>query len=204
MKVKIATSLLHIKVRCCAQHHACITKSSKEPCSNMAPYSILSLAWLLFASTVTALMGFEGDAYSPLCAHGCLGAFSAPMLTCSTPDDPISGMMVLNMMTRPECFAENEPYLTSMAYCIGQECAPFRLTSLQLETFWATQATGDTKVPPKWGYAQTLAKVTEPPTDYLMSGMDSMLHRTMLANQSTMTLQKNTLYSVGYESRLEG
>jgi hypothetical protein len=116
----------------------------------------------------------------------------------------MTGMMALNMMTWPECFASNEPYLTSMAFCVEQECSEFRYTFLQLETFWATQATGDPKVPPKWSYTEALSKVTQPPTETLVSGMDSMLNRTMLANQSTMSLQRNTLYSVGYEGRLEG
>ncbi|KAF2680310.1 hypothetical protein K458DRAFT_434425 [Lentithecium fluviatile CBS 122367] len=53
-------------------------------------------------------------------------------------------------------------------------------------------------------YSDALAMDTEPPTKYLVSSMSSVLNETMLANQSTMALQKSTLYSVGYEGRLEG
>lgn len=41
----------------------------------------------------------------------------------------------------------------------------------------------------------------DPPTRVLANG--EILNYTALANTSVMTLQKNTLYSVGYESRLE-
>ena len=170
----------------------------------MSPGVIRSLVWLLSASSATALAGFEGDQYFPLCAHGCLRACSAPMLTCSTPDEPTTGMMSLNMMTKPSCFATNDPYLSSLAYCVSQECAPFRYSSLQLETFWSEKATGDAMVPPKISYSDALAMVTEPPTKFLVSRMTSLLNETMLANQSTMALQKSTLYSVGYESRTHG
>jgi len=59
-------------------------------------------------------------------------------------------------------------------------------------------------VPPKISYSDALAMVTEPPTKFLVSRMTSLLNETMLANQSTMALQKSTLYSVGYESRTHG
>lgn len=164
---------------------------------------ILSL-WLFLASTVFALTGFEGESYYPLCAHGCLRAFSTVLLTCSTPDDPITGMMVINVNTRPSCYAGNDVYLTSLAYCVSQQCAREHLSTLQLETFWAKYATGGLTVPAKWSYTEALMKVTEPPTEYLVSKSTTVLNATLLANETVMTLQKNTLYSVQYEGMLEG
>jgi hypothetical protein len=91
-----------------------------------------------------------------------------------------------------------------LAYCVSQECASFHYSSLQLETFWSEEATGDAMIPPKMSYSDALAMVTEPPTKVLVSSMASVLNETMLANQSTMALQRSTLYSVGYEGRLQG
>lgn len=107
----------------------------------------LFTTFLLLAGLTSALSGFEGDEYYPLCAHGCLRAFSIPLLSCSAPDHPITGMMVINVNTWPSCFASDEAYLTSLAWCVHDQCASFDLSTLELEIFWANKATGDPTVP---------------------------------------------------------
>lgn len=159
---------------------------------------------LFLVNTPSAFKGFEVDSYYPLCAHGCLRAFSAVLQPCSTPDDPITGMMVINTATRPACYAGSEPYLTSLAFCVKEECTSSNLSILQLEKFWAAYTTGDPKVPTKWSYMESLMRVTKPPTEYLSNNQTTVLNYTMLANHSVMMLQKSTLYSVEYESVLEG
>ena len=75
-------------------------------------------------------------------------------------------------MTSPECRADNEPFLASLAWCIKSKCEEVdeRLTTSEIEEFWERTSTGDPKVKPHWSYTQALANVSEPPTVELGHG----------------------------------
>ena len=64
----------------------------------------------------------------------------------------------------PDSFATDEPYLTTLAYCIQQRCQDEDLGLL--ENFWKTKITLNNNEPPfpKWSYQETLATFESAPT----------------------------------------
>jgi hypothetical protein len=170
----------------------------------------------LLTSHVFALSGYDDKYtnYDPLCANACLRVFTAPMLSCSDMSNMNMDMMALSMYTFPACYAQDDHYLTSMAYCLNTKCPARNLTPAQaiwfssdrvsdakLTWFWENRITGDHNVVPKWTYAEALAQVTELPTQ-VVSGTET-LNFTGLANDTTWIYQAGTLWSVYREGVIE-
>lgn len=152
--------------------------------------------------------------YDPLCAHACLRVFTSPMLSCSDMSNMDMDMMALSMYTWPECFANDDNYLKSMAYCMHTRCPPKnlpleqrrwfandRISDAKLVWFWENRMTGNPSVIPKWTYGEALARVTEPPTRVL--DPSDTLNYTALANDTAWTVQAGTLWSVYREGVIE-
>src|SRR5512142_623439 len=131
--------------------------------------STLGPAWLLATSVAGEgeLTGFPANPYDPYCGMACLRSLSSLMLDCSNHEGEMLGMM--EMMTSSECWANNEPYLTSLAWCMKTKCAEANVPVYKLEKFWETDGTGQTSagvkvVPAKWSYAEALTHIAKPPT----------------------------------------
>ncbi|KAL8752683.1 MAG: hypothetical protein Q9184_005656, partial [Pyrenodesmia sp. 2 TL-2023] len=125
------------------------------------------------------LIGYGISMYQPLCAYTCRDVISSSMLECSEHMHMSEGMhMGMGSSTSPECFATDDAFLGSLAYCISTKChnAPV----WQLEKYWSMNVAG--KQPnqplPKATYQQTLANITATPNDTLFKGED--LKRTMI------------------------
>ena len=77
-------------------------------------------SWLLATSVAAsvpfqgALNGFPANPYDPFCAMSCLRSLYDLTLSCSSTGDTI-GMVTFT--TSSACWAENTPYLTSLAWC---------------------------------------------------------------------------------------
>ncbi|KAL6718738.1 hypothetical protein ACLMJK_002972 [Lecanora helva] len=115
------------------------------------------------------------------------------------------GMM--DQMTSSACWAENTPYLTSLAWCMHIQCAESNISLSKFEAFWENQATGQSNagqigVPPKWSYAEALANVPSPPTIQLSPEATS-LNDTSLVSPRVYQQQWNVLTSVQRETVLE-
>jgi hypothetical protein len=123
-------------------------------------------------------------------------------------------MMALNMNTWPDCYAKDQYYMMSMAYCLSTRCPAKNLTLAQsrwfasdkvtdatITWFWENRITGDHSVVPIWTYSEALARVTEPPTR-VVSGSDT-LNYTGLPNDTVWIEQAGTLWSVYREGALE-
>jgi hypothetical protein len=176
---------------------------------------IAALATTAAACTSKGLTGFPALTWNPLCASACLRSLSSLHLSCTGESEMVGMVMV---MTTTECYAENEAFLTSLAWCVNVECADGDYSSVLLEYFWDEQATGQKSagqaaVPAKWTYAEALSHVTSPPTFQLLQS-DTHLNRTSLVPPETYRAQLNVLSSVqeetirengyGYEPRLQG
>jgi hypothetical protein len=177
--------------------------------------SVLSLAGLL-SGLALALSGYNDKYtnYNLMCANACLRIFTAPMLQCSDMNNMDMDMMALNMYTWPDCYAKDEHYMMSMAYCLSTKCPATNLTSAQskwfasdrigdatITWFWENRITGDHNVIPEWTYSQALARVTEPPTRVVSSS--DTLNFTGLANDTIWIEQAGTLWSVYREGLIE-
>lgn len=131
------------------------------------------------------LIGFGIKMYDPVCAYTC--SRSVPkMLDC--PDNEqhegmdMSSMDMMEMMApSPECLASNEPYLTSLAWCISTHCP--RVDVWELERWWINNVAGKLvgQPKPKISYQEALAQIEEPPTNVI--GEHDMLNRTVLIDE---------------------
>ena len=65
-------------------------------------------------------------------------------------------------MTSPDCYASDDAFLTSLAYCFKVNCP--NLPLWQLEQYWADAASGVPAVPPKWSYQTALDHVNGTPS----------------------------------------
>ncbi|KJX97872.1 ferric reductase transmembrane component 4 like protein [Zymoseptoria brevis] len=124
--------------------------------------------------------------YKPPCAFACRDAFAGYMLECSTDASPhhskrMSMGSMSGMLTTPECYATDDAFLQSMAYCISTHCSDIPIW--RLEKWWATRLTGrGANLPqPRQAYSATLAHVTTPPNSTIAKG--GFLNQTGLVDE---------------------
>lgn len=149
--------------------------------------------------------GLPANPYDPYCAMACLRSFSSLTLSCSEMSGETVGMM--EMVTPSSCWAINEPYLESLAYCMHEKCAEDDIKNSKLEHFWETETTGQSQagqagVAPKWSYSDALAQVNSVPRHQVATD-DTWLNVTSLVNPSIYTAQWNILVSVQQETARE-
>ncbi|KAF2687480.1 ferric reductase-like protein transmembrane component 4 [Lentithecium fluviatile CBS 122367] len=130
------------------------------------------------------LIGYGIEMYNPLCAYSCRAVFSMSALNCSTMMgmEGMEGMADMAMAeTSPECYATDDAFLQSMAYCISAKCTD--LSKWKLEKYWKDNIVGTAPVQPdpKSTYQETLSNITSPPTEAMTSG--DALNKTMLVDE---------------------
>ncbi|CAI6332360.1 unnamed protein product [Periconia digitata] len=159
----------------------------------------LSLAFLAFTGTASAMIGYGIEMYKPNCAFACRNSMSSVMLSCSDMD--MAGGHHGHggaMPTSPECYAEDEPWLTSLAYCINETCDD-TVAPWVLEKYWFDQCTGDkTGVQPKWTYQQSLEQLQNKsaPTKKIGDlGEHDILDSTMLYDDFLWESFRGTLWA---------
>lgn len=162
------------------------------------------------ASVCSASIGLTGiDTFNdhPLCATACYGALSSYRLDCSViHGDEDDHHVHVHVMTSPECRADHEPFLTSLAYCIKTKCHEVgeHLTTSEIEEFWERTTTGDPAVQPRWSYRQALANVTEIPT--MVLGHGGTITETVVPPEfwSVLYGTYSTLYQEGWNMNVFG
>lgn len=117
------------------------------------------------------VFGLREQIYKPRCAHSCLEAVEVSTLECTSN---------LTHTTSPSCFATDNSYLQTLAYCVTQRC--HEKTDL-LEHFWANYVVGwqVTSPVPKYDY-ETAVHLAGVPTDVVPSG--KMLDKVYVVSQS--------------------
>ena len=123
------------------------------------------------------LIGYGISMYNPLCAFACRDVLSTSMLNCSVPMDTSDMGMDMGSATSPECYATDDAFLQSLAYCISTHCRDAAVWDL--ERYWSANAPGTerTQPSPKASYQQTLANIDTEPTGTIVIGED--LNKTM-------------------------
>ncbi|KAK3299525.1 uncharacterized protein B0H64DRAFT_337564 [Chaetomium fimeti] len=132
-------------------------------------------------------IGLGQAQYAPVtCAYACRSSMGSWMLDCGHGDhgddshhgdhgggdsDMSSGHM-MSMMPTPECYATNDPFLMSLAWCIKTHC-PGDLTISQLEEFWEMNVAGrnEEQPLPKYSYQDALDRITATPTTVYNSSL---------------------------------
>ena len=130
------------------------------------------------------LIGYGITMYKPNCAFSCRAAISSATLECSTMMEMEGMEMDMEDMmyeTSPDCYATDDAFLQTMAYCISSKCED--VSKWELEKYWQANIPGSKAVQPvpKWTYQQALEKVTSPPNEAMASGGE--LNQTMLVNE---------------------
>lgn len=127
------------------------------------------------------LIGYGISMYNPPCAFACRDVLSTSTLNCSEPVDMSHGMgmdMGMESETSPECYATDDAFLSTLAYCMDTHCQ--NLAVWKLEEYWNMNVAGRSsdQPKPKMTYQQSLANINTEPTDVLIIG--EQLNLTML------------------------
>jgi len=163
----------------------------------------LALCALPCRAAVEGLRGLTMPTEDPACAFACTGSLAGFALACSTEDHGDHGGGHGHgspVMTMPSCRAVDEPYLTTVAWCMSTKCADFAVPISRLEEVWELEITGDPSVPAKWSYTEALLHVDRPPTRTLVDG--DQLNLTSLAPASWQ-VSYNTATVMDHESRTQ-
>lgn len=164
---------------------------------------LLAPALARAANVGSGLIGYYFDPYRPPCAHACVRSLTSYMLSCSSHGDEGSSHGHHGSgMTSPECRANDTAWLTTLAWCVNEKCAPYDEKTSVLEAFWEDQSTQDPAVSPKWDYGTAYHEIADRPTRELTPD-DDTINGTVLVSEPTYEAQFNALRAVYREIRLE-
>lgn len=127
------------------------------------------------------LTGYGISMCKPRCAFACRDVLSSSMLACSESMD-VSGMeMHMSSDTLPECYATDDPFLKTLAYCMSTHCQDVAIWAL--EKYWNMNVAGTLPNQPilKATYQQTFSDMGTDPTDTLV--INEELDKTMFVSQ---------------------
>jgi hypothetical protein len=134
------------------------------------------------------LIGYGIVMYKPNCAYSCQASLTSTVLSCSEVMPPDMEGMEMSMddgpMTSPECYASDDAFLQTLAYCMSIKCVGANeAPTWQLEKWWSENVAGRASEQPlpKETYAEALGKINIAPTKVVAAG-DS-LNETSLVNE---------------------
>lgn len=101
------------------------------------------------AWTTKGFIGYGNSLYVPVCAYSCYRSISSATLNCSStnPEGKSS--------TDPDCYATDDAFLETLAYCMSTRCPD--LSMWELEKFWSENAADG--IEPKYTYSEALERV---------------------------------------------
>lgn len=166
----------------------------------MNPTFALLCLWVGPALGLTGIAGV--DPYYPTCATACSRSMSNYMLSCSEPMEEGGGHYGhgMTVMTMPDCRAGDSPYLSTLAWCMKNECAAYSIPESDLQTYWEVSATGDPGVSAKWSYAIAIDRAADGPSGEL--GEHETLNFTAVVPHYSWMLQYVTLSTVTREATI--
>jgi hypothetical protein len=103
-------------------------------------FSIIYFILLAFMTNVnatghTGIVGMGRTIFEPLCCYACLSAFWGLNLYCN--ENPGTYHATGNA---PSCHAKNQPYLSSLAYCMLVKCEAANVGHNEVERCWSNVA----------------------------------------------------------------
>jgi len=110
------------------------------------------------SSGVEDIFGFRKEFYTTRCAHACRTAIQESPLECSSKGT-----------TTAKCFASDEPFLETLAFCISSHCS--NVSNATIDTFWRKYVAGWDLATPRPTYAyETALRNAGQPTSILPYG----------------------------------
>ena len=142
------------------------------------------------------LIGYGIEMYQPNCAYACRAVLASSTLDCSSPAMEMPGMsgMSAGASTDPECYATDDSFLQTLAWCVSSRCKD-DVPLYTLERYWLLNVAGTQKIQPnpKYSYQHALAVIAQPPKDILVAG--DPLNTTLLVSDmdyiATFNAQQN-------------
>ncbi|KAF9873894.1 hypothetical protein CkaCkLH20_08628 [Colletotrichum karsti] len=113
------------------------------------------------------LVGYGIQMFKPACAFACRDAISGATLKCSTAGAAdmggMAGMDAGMVMTDASCYATDDAFLQTLAWCVSIKCQS--IPSWRLEKYWQDNVAGTAAVQPdpKESYQQALMRVNSTP-----------------------------------------
>ena len=123
----------------------------------------LATAIAILPSTF-GLIGMGIKKYDPTCAAACSSSLGKAKLDCPAASSSMHHKRSAPAGIAPSCKAMSKPYLTSLANCIRSVCSE-EVELWALKKYWTGFATGSAKVPPMWGYHESLSLINGSVTD---------------------------------------
>ncbi|KAF1994801.1 hypothetical protein P154DRAFT_526817 [Amniculicola lignicola CBS 123094] len=125
------------------------------------------------------LIGLGTSMYDPPCAYACRDVVSGWTLDCDN-----NGGGYANQSTKtpsPACYATNDPFLQTLAWCISHHCLGISVS--KLGQYWDLNVAGHQRVQPspKYSYQVALSRITQPPMEIV--DKKEVLTRTSLVDE---------------------
>ncbi|KAE8356182.1 ferric reductase [Aspergillus coremiiformis] len=129
--------------------------------------------------------------YQPPCAFACRSTITNPLNCSMDADDGMHGSWIVMKSPSPECYATNNPFLQTLAYCIYSHCQT-RLNST-LQRYWEMNVAGNEQDQPlpKESYQQALQSIGFTPNATVHSSM--VLSSASLVSEALYDLNWRTL-----------
>lgn len=126
---------------------------------------VLTATSLVGTAIGGGLIGYGQLWYDPKCCYSCRGIISSAVLDChdASVHDMDADMDMHGPSKTAPCIAENDAFLTTLAYCINSTCQADNEPTWKIEKYWTSQVTGDPAITAKWTYGEALAQIGQPP-----------------------------------------
>ncbi|EAL85037.1 hypothetical protein KXW29_008067 [Aspergillus fumigatus] len=139
------------------------------------------------------LIGYGISMYKPVCAYACRASITNPLVCDNTIDHDMAMDAASMAMDTPSpaCYANNDPFLQTLAYCMYIHCADVSVSVL--ETYWELNVAGrqQHQPSPKESYQEALGSLARPPT--LILNTSAVLDIPSLVEEETYLSNHNTL-----------
>ncbi|KAK0741572.1 hypothetical protein B0T18DRAFT_440770 [Schizothecium vesticola] len=145
------------------------------------------------AQCAKGIVGFGTHPYDLPCAHACQRSITSFKLSCSHDMEEEGHSHGPYAMTPPSCRAQDEPYLSTLAWCMHVKCSDVKTS--QLQAFWKKSGTEDPPVAAMWDYPTALASSSEP--SVALTEDTAVLNFTAIANEDTYLAQYNSRQCTG-------
>ena len=126
-------------------------------------------------------VGYGIIPFEPICAFACRDSIASATLNCSMTMkmDDMSGMEMA--MTDPECYATDNAFLQTLAWCMVTRCKD--VLAWKLEKFWKENVAGTYAVQPdpKMSWREALDKIDGTPT--IVYGETGSLNKTSVVSE---------------------
>ncbi|EAW19858.1 putative ferric-chelate reductase (Fre2) [Aspergillus fischeri NRRL 181] len=141
------------------------------------------------------LIGYGISMYKPVCAYACRASITNPLNCGTAVEHEIDTDMSRTTMNTPSpsCYANNDPFLQTLAYCMHTHCTDVSVSVL--EHYWELNVAGrqQHQPSPKESYQEALESLARPPT--IILNTSAVLDIASLVEEETYLSNYNTLWA---------